>query len=272
MWTCASKNYKDKERKTRQVAASQQKVQDAITERQRQAAERTANAKRRHDVRDCYKYSLCSRTRLLEVNMLGSAVRIDGTLHVACCACLAYTAGALAYWYGDALICARCWDKTHKGAQTALGVLGSSTAVKCRKCKRIRRPGDAFYRTTVLADQTMRFVDIWFCHKHVEKKSWLFGSPNLQSLSTVEVGLKASWATLRDWDMRRDYLRTMLLANETDAFLNDEGIDVFAPDDLDDDDDDGEDDEEEEEVSMPAPKARRMGTARGRLTAALKNA
>jgi len=65
-WTCASKYHKREERRTNQTSTTQIKIQDAITDRQRENAQRTANVKRRHDMRCFHKYSLCSKVKLLE--------------------------------------------------------------------------------------------------------------------------------------------------------------------------------------------------------------
>lgn len=209
-WTCASKYYKHEERKTRQEAFSRQHVQDAITERQQVAARRTANTKRRKDIRFYHHYSLCSQTRLLECNMLGWAVVVDGRTYVACCQCLAYTVvgSPACKWRGGLLLCLRCWQQTQTGATPTLARLGSGTAIKCHQCKRAWQPHEPPFRsTTVLADHLMRFVDMYLCAKHVSKKTWLFAAPNYQSLSTVELGLKVRWTNLKRWDHGRDYLR-----------------------------------------------------------------
>jgi len=98
VWTCSSRKYKGAERKTHQTAAARQKVQDSITPQQRVSAMRSANQKRRHDMRTYHLYSLCSRSRLLAVSMLGYAIRVDRHIIVACCACLGYTRLTAAHW------------------------------------------------------------------------------------------------------------------------------------------------------------------------------
>ena len=87
------------ERKTHQTQAAMQKVEDSITPQQRAQALRAANQKRRHDMRAYNVYSLCSRTRLIAVSMLGFALRVDRHLIVACCSCLGYTKVSAAHWY-----------------------------------------------------------------------------------------------------------------------------------------------------------------------------
>lgn len=99
VWTCSSDRYKAAERKTHQTVAAMQKVEDSITPQQRTTALRSANQKRRHDMRAYNVYSLCSRSRLLAVSMLGYALRVDRHIIVACCSCLGYTRVVNAHWY-----------------------------------------------------------------------------------------------------------------------------------------------------------------------------
>jgi len=74
----------------------------------------------------------------------------------------------------------------------------------------VLKAGDRFHSTTVYDDVVNRFVRIHFCVAHSKKKSWIFGSPNLQALTTVTVGIKAGWGTLRSWDPTRDYGRSIV--------------------------------------------------------------
>lgn len=288
IWTCASKYHKREERRTNQVMAAQLKVQDAITERQRESAQRTANVKRRHDMRFYHKFSLCSKARCWQVNMLGWAVRIDKTMYVGCCGCLGYGSMEDMHYHGDSLLCTGCWKKTTAGHGVNVGVIGSGTTIKCKQCKRLKRPDEEYFSTTVLADQSMRFVQIYFCERDMRKKSWLFSSPNYQSMATVELGIKADWGSLKQWDPRRDYLQLLMtgsmdvqndkqLLKQVRKYMGDTTIDG-------DGEGDGEEADEIEELldeaaaTLPKKtpvepiKARKTGLMRGKAGSALKNA
>ena len=64
--------------------------------------------KTRRDLRCRFEYSLCEQTQLLETDLLGSALVIDGDVILACCKCLGYTRIVHAAWHGDAIVCSRC--------------------------------------------------------------------------------------------------------------------------------------------------------------------
>jgi len=276
IWTCASKSYKNEERSTRKTQFSQQKVQDAITDRQRESARRTADAKRRHDMRHYFRFSMCSRTRLIECNMLGWVVRVDKKSYVACCRCLAYTSTENAHWHGDSLLCVGCWRKTRAGGVSGVSVISSGTALKCLQCKRLPGAGETFTSTTVLDDKAMRFLDVFFCEQHKKKKAWILTSPNYHSLSTVEAGLKAGWGNLRHWETRRDYLRAVQereadedrmdrhLVKQVRASLGKGVIDGEGDDG---DSEDGEEGKKRRQLMPPPKTAKRLvnktGTAKG---------
>jgi len=249
VWTCAAKRYKAEERKTRQTWAAMQKVADSITPQERASALRSANTKRRHDMRCYHWYSLCSRQRLLAVSMLGYGLRIDSAIIVACCSCLGYTKMTAAHWHNNALLCARCWRRANQGALNSLGIFGAGTAIKCRHCRAVRKDGDVFFSTAVFDDAKLRFVRIYLCDKHAKKKSWLFSAPNYHSLSTVDVGIKAKWGALRNWNGARNYARSVFDedAAERDAEMDAEALKMAErllgrrafTDDADEDGDDG---------------------------------
>ena len=153
----------------------------------------------------------------------------------------------------------------------SLAVLGGSTTIKCRQCHKVRGAVDEsrFYKTTVLADQSLTFVDVWFCEKHVKKKAWIYGAPNMLLLSAVDVGIASNWATLKHWDPHRDYLRSLMIG--TDDAL--EPMDKEAVDDLLsnvlyalDRDEEDSDAEEPERIS----KVKKTGVHKGKAGSSLK--
>ena len=285
VWTCASKRYKAEERKIHQTGAAMQKVEDSITPQQRTSALRSANQKRRHDMRCYHLYSLCSRTHLLAVSLLGYAVRVDRHIIMACCVCLGYTRLSNAHWYDDTLLCTRCWKRSKQGVVGSMGVFGLSTSVKCLHCRSVRKPGDVFYATPVYDDVINRFVTIYLCDAHAKKKSWLFGSPNYHALTTVNVGIRARWGTLRSWDSTRDYARNVVAfarvgANEADDhdMARDEEAEErevmrrarrllgtrALDDDGDDNDNDGDDDDDDDDKSEDDGKKKKKTVVRRR--------
>ena len=243
VWTCAAKRYKSQERKTRQTHTAMQKVEDSITPQDRANALRSANTKRRHDMRCYYLYSLCSRQRMLSVSMLGYGLRIDSSIIVACCSCLGYTKMTAAHWYDATLLCTRCWRRTQQqGELTSLGVYGAGTSAKCRQCRSVRKPGERYFSTPVFDDATMRFVAVYLCAKHAKKKGWLFAAPNYHSLTTVDVGIKSKWGALRSWDATRNYARTLF------GGILSGGSRLKSAENIDDDGAGGGEDDEENEV------------------------
>jgi hypothetical protein len=280
IWTCASKRYKIEERKTRQTAAAERKVANSITPRERQQALRSANFRRRRDVRLYHYYSLCSRSHVIAVSMLGTAVRIDDALIVACCSCLAYTRLDDAQWYDDALICIRCQRRRRDASLAASSSSSSSRAsrraqsisitpsslavsIKCKACSTVQKDDMLPFLRASAYDETVRaFVDVYLCERHSRKKAWLFLAPTVHTLATIEAGLRDNWSSLRSWDPTRDYdvsmfERKALSASQLmDMARADAGSGVFDNDDLDRDDDDDADGTDTP-TTMPAEQHRR---------------
>ncbi len=210
LWTCAFKKYKVEERKTRQTVVAERKIANSITPMERQQAQRSANFRRRRDVRLYYHYSLCSRTHVTAVSMLGTLVRIDNTLIVACCGCLAYTEIDNASWSGDELLCCRCILERQHGRET-LQPSALTTARTCFSCACACPPSAA--RFTAFDETRRAFVDVYLCARHARKKSWIFTSPLILSLQTIETGISANWSALRSWDAAR--VSTMATSRHT---------------------------------------------------------
>lgn len=201
IWTCAWKRYKAEERKTRQTGAAMQKVANAITAQERVKTLRSANASRRHDMRRYHTFSLCNRSRVHAVSMLGHALCLDDTLYVACVNCLGYTKMSVAHWRGDSLLCTPC----HRLGTTTTTPFGTMTTVKCRKCRLVRKSGVEFPRVSAYDEISNEFVDVFLCPTHAKKKTWLLSSPIIHPLATIDVGLRSNWGSLRAWDSSRDY-------------------------------------------------------------------
>ena len=261
------------ERKCRQTGAAMQKVANSITEQERESALRSANQRRRHDVRCYYRYSKCSRSRLLAVSMLGYGLRVDDAIIVACCLCLGYTRLDAAHWYNDTLACTRCYRRAAEGVSLSLGTFGASATAKCRGCSAVRKPGDKFTSTPAYDETAREFVTIYLCERHSKKKAWLFAAPNYHSLATIDAGIKANWGALRSWDAAHDY--TASLFADADAEDVDEVAKLavnmaracIGAEALDDDADD-EDADEEEEDKKKKPVAAAVEPQRRRRVAA----
>jgi len=245
VWTCASKKYKTEERKTRQTRVAMQKVADSITAEERVAALRSATQRRRHDMRCYYRYSLCSRSQVQAVSMLGYVLRLDSTMIVACCSCLGYTRLDDAHWRADTLLCSRCRRRADAGAPLALGASAASATVKCRVCSAVAKLGDAAPFASVVAfDETTRtFVDVRLCAKHARRKAWLFLAPTYHTLATIDAGLRANWGALRSWDATHDYSASLFhdVSVADDARSLSLARRLLGTEALDDDADDGDD-------------------------------
>jgi hypothetical protein len=211
-WTCASRKYKTKERKVRIGGVALRRVADSITRQERESNMRSALVHRRQDVRAYYRYSKCSRTRLLTVSMLGFGVAVDEARFIACCTCLGYTRVDAAHWHGSLLVCTRCIRRVEEGVATSLGAYGSSASDKCRACAAVRKPGERFFGTCAYDEVARAFVDVYLCERHARKKSWLFGAANYHALSTIDVGLREKWGSLRAWNASHDYAASVFAA------------------------------------------------------------
>lgn len=284
IWTCASKSFKDVDRKTRQIEAMRFKAQDNITARARAAAQRKVQTKQRRDMRACYRLSLCNRTQVLECNMLGWAVRVDNDVYVACCRCTAYTSVANARWHGDALVCGRCWFiavQKQNDHNFAASLTGSSGCIQCRECKRQAAVGEAFKRTTAINEATMTFVDVYFCPKDARKRSWLFSSATYHTVAAVDRFIRAGWTSLKAWNPDHDYARDAAATDANNRMERDllnlvrehmGNMVIDGQGDDDDDDDEGDDAAADAADANETEKKQRQKRSRKRNMTALRNA
>jgi hypothetical protein len=237
VWTCASKRYKNEERKTRQVASAMHRVSDSITEQERMTALRSANTRRRHDVRLFYERTLCSRLRVAAVSLLGMALRLDNMVILACCMCTGFTTTNDMHWHDGVPVCTRCWRRVRAGDTIDPAAMGVSAAVKCRQCRAPRRASEQYMSVTVYDDVSERFVLVHLCPRHSKKKLWVLNSPNYHSLSTIDAGISGGWQSLRSWQTDRDYLRVRANEDVEQLLAVVEGHEHINDDDDNDDDD-----------------------------------
>jgi len=247
VWTCASKRYKTEERKTRQTGSAHRRIADSITDQERATAERSANTRRRHDMRVYYARTLCSRRRVAAVSLLGFALVLDDEIVLACCMCTGFTRRRDAHWHDGLLICTRCSRRTRKGDSFDPAAMGVCAAVKCRQCRAPRRASERYASLSVYDEVNERFVLVHLCPRHAKKKTWLSASPNFHSLATVDAGIHNSWLSLRRWQSERDYLREEE-EESMDKYVRELGVV---------DDDGGSSDDGADESSDKQPKQRR---------------
>lgn len=219
VWVCGSKRVKSEERKTRNTHVSETRIMEACTGTEVEVAKNTAERKRRQDMRQYYRYSLCQRMRLTEVNMLTFALRIDAITYVACCACLSFTTMARIHWHGAIFVCDTC----HSRADTS-GVVPvlRKTAIQCRRCKS-NNHGQSMYAIVVWNDLNVgdeRFVEVHFCDKHIREVAWAMQSPGYLPLSAIDTKNVAKMKTLGVSDPVEDYLR-----NYSDTNFGDDELD-----------------------------------------------
>lgn len=214
LWTCGSKQASTEHKKLKSVS---KRHAAAVASGKKEAVEKEAG-KLRRILRTRYEHSLCHETQLLEVDLLGNILRLDGAFIVACCRCLGFTEFSQAAWRGESIVCPRC-DSSLRALQLAgesdTGMMagkGSGVFV-CRKCNRTQRLGQKYESLLVYDDISAgseRFVTVHFCPQHVANAAWAWGAPNVLPLSALDRGLNGKWRTLSKWNATQDYLRAYI--------------------------------------------------------------
>jgi len=200
LWVCASKRARNEHKKIKSAAGGRQH-HDPV--------------KYRRAIRCRYEYGLCRQTRLLEVDLLGAALWIDGRCYLACCRCLGNTLLAKAAWHGAGIVCPRC-DAALTAAPRGAPCSGVGNGLfTCRRCHALQVRGDfcallAYDDLTPLGTASQRLVTVHFCPAHVDKVLWAWQTPNILPLSVVDRGPAGGgnkWRAPSRWSAHQAYLR-----------------------------------------------------------------
>lgn len=232
-WVCALKRGRNETRRAKQARSTRSKVEPSLPPRQLASSRRAVENKLRRDARIEAEHAACSTTRLLEVNLMGSALRLDGEIYMACCSCLHFMRLSEGRWDGDAIVCGGCVDAANtarsssSSSSTSSGVsnvvrlaavAGRAPAVAAQtcfhpRCGRQAAADERFATLVVFADVQVggeRFVDIHFCDKHVKDVAWVHALPTIQTQSAVYVALVSNVKTARRYSPTTNYLSAFI--------------------------------------------------------------